>query len=269
MYIYHQLNGYSLLGVVFLLGQAIGRDKTFCSHPDVVRTLTNPPTPFCSLSGSKPHSCKFTCTHKCALACGHTHAMSCMHRLTHIHTHYYALKCSHNTSTQAHIDAFPLYILTGFVFQFTVGVLTGCWLAQLTYMVILLYFPFFGERTLKKKKKLYHAVSLVAIITLSLISPVVALAKFNYVTIWFPPLMCFPRSQDWVFYSMVLPLSILVAIGVILCILLIRAIHKVSVLIDCCLSVCTSGHRVVYTEQQVCLECGVINWLCTMSNNRN
>ena len=84
----------SPLGVVFLLGQAIGREKAFCSHPDVVRTLANPPTPFCSLSGSKPHSCKFTCTHKCALAYDHTHAMSCTHRLTHINTHYYAFNCT-------------------------------------------------------------------------------------------------------------------------------------------------------------------------------
>ena len=116
------------------------------------------------------------------------------------------------------------------MFQFTSGVLLGCWVAQLTYMVILLYFPFFGERTLKKKKKLYHAVSLVAIITLSLISPVVALAKFNYVTSRFPPLLCLPSNQDWVFYAMVLPICILVAVGAIFCMLLVRAIHKVSVL---------------------------------------
>ena len=194
----------------------------------MVRTLANPPTPFCSLSGSKPQSCKFTCTHKCALTCGHTHAMSCMHRLTHIHTHYYSLNCSHNTSMHTwHISS--LYTVTGFVLQFILAVITGCWLAHLTYMVILLHFPFFGERTLKKKKKLYHAVSLVAIITLSLISPVVALAKFNYITIRFPPFICLPSNQNWVFYSMALPLCIFMAIGAIFCILLVRAIHKVSV----------------------------------------
>ena len=120
--------------------------------------------------------------------------------------------------------------VSGFVFQFAFGVILGCWLAQLTYMVILLYFPFFGERTLKKKKKLYHAISIVVIITLSLISPVVTLAWFNYVIVRFPPLMCLPSNQDWIFYSMVLPGSIVMATGTIFCILLIRAIHKVSVL---------------------------------------
>ena len=51
---------YIIIGVVLLLGHAIGRERAFCSHPDVVRTLTSPPTPFCSISGKKPHVCKYT-----------------------------------------------------------------------------------------------------------------------------------------------------------------------------------------------------------------
>ena len=47
-------------------------------------------------------------------------------------------------------------IFSGFVHQFTAGVVLGCGLVHLTYMVILWYFPFFGERTLKKKKN--HAL---------------------------------------------------------------------------------------------------------------
>ena len=84
---------------------------------------------------------------------------------------------------------------SGFVFQFGVGVILGCWVAQLVYMVILLHFPFFGERALTKKKTYFHVVSLVLIISLSLIGPVVALARFNYVTIRFPPFLCLPSSQ--------------------------------------------------------------------------
>ena len=106
----------------------------------------------------------------------------------------------------------------------------GCWVAQLVYMVILLHFPFFGERKLKKKKTYFHVVSLVVIISLSLIGPVVALARFNYVTIRFPPFICFPSNQDWLFYSFGLPISIFTATGIILCILLTRAVHKVSLL---------------------------------------
>ena len=102
----------------------------------------------------------------------------------------------------------------------------GCWVAQLVYMVILLHFPFFGERTLTKKKTYFHVVSLVVIISLSLIGPVVALARFNYVTIRFPPFICLPSNQDWVFYSFALPISICTGTGVILCILLTRAVHR-------------------------------------------
>ena len=130
---------------------------------------------------------------------------------------------------------------SGFVLQFGVGVILGCWVAQLVYMVILLHFPFFGERTLTKKKTYFHVVSLVVIISLSLIGPVVALARFNYVTIRFPPFICLPSNQDWVFYSFALPISICTATGIILCILLTRAVHKVSVLngIYMHLAVCT------------------------------
>ena len=127
------------------------------------------------------------------------------------------------------------------MFQLGVGVILGCWVAQLVYMVILLHFPFFGERTLTMKKTYFHVVSLVLIISLSLIGPVVSLAQFNYVTIRFPPYLCLPSSQDWVFYSFALPISIFTSTGVILCILLIRAVHKVSVLtgISMYLAVCT------------------------------
>ena len=130
---------------------------------------------------------------------------------------------------------------SGFVFQFGVGVILGCWVAQLVYMVILLHFPFFGERTLKKKKTYFHVVSLVVIIILSLIGPVVALARFNYRTVRFPTFICLSSNQDWVFYSFALPISIFTATGVILCILLTRAVHKVSVLtgIYMHLAVCT------------------------------
>ena len=139
----------------------------------------------------------------------------------HIHIITHDVHCSPHSYIFSFLDS-------GYMFQFTFAMLMGCWVAQLTYMVLLLYFPFFGERTLKKKKNIYHAVSLVVIITLSLISPTVALVRFPYVTVRFPPLICLPSSMDWAFYSMGLPLSILLAIGIIFCVLLIRAIHKVS-----------------------------------------
>ena len=47
----------SLLGMVLLLGPAIGREKLFCSYPDVVRTVSNPPTFFCSFSGTANCTC--------------------------------------------------------------------------------------------------------------------------------------------------------------------------------------------------------------------
>ena len=131
----------------------------------------------------------------------------------------------------------------------------GCWVAQLVYMVILLHFPFFGERTLTMKKTYFHVVSLVVIISLSLIGPVVALARFNYVTIRFPPFLCLTSSQDWVFYSFGLPISIFTSTGVILCILLIRAVHKVSVLTG--IHTCTylyALYSVFSNRLYVCLE---------------
>ena len=157
------------------------------------------------------------------------------------------------TGVTLYIDV--LISSSGFVFQFAIGAILGCWVAQLVYMVILLHFPFFGERALTKKKTYFHVVSLVLIISLSLIGPVVALARFNYVTIRFPPFICLPSSQNWVFYSFGLPISIFTATGVILCILLIRAVHKVSVLTS--IHTCTylyALYSVFSNRLYVCLE---------------
>ncbi len=156
------------------------------------------------------------------------------------------------TGVTLYIDV--LISSSGFVFQFAIGAILGCWVAQLVYMVILLHFPFFGERKLKKKKTYFHVVSLVVVISLSLIGPVVALARFNYVTIRFPPFICLPSNQDWVFYSFGLPISIFTATGIILCILLTRAIHKVSVLtVSIHVHICM--HYTVFSNVlHVCLE---------------
>ena len=51
-FIYLYMLDQFLPDVVMLLGPAIGRERAFCSHPDVVRTLSSPPTFFCSLSGT-------------------------------------------------------------------------------------------------------------------------------------------------------------------------------------------------------------------------
>ena len=139
-------------------------------------------------------------------------------------------------------------IFSGFLHQFTAGVVLGCGLVHLTYMVILCYFPFFGERTLKKKKNLFHAYCLIATVTLSLISPVVALARFSYVPTHFPPLLCLSNNQNWMFYSLGLPGVIILAIEVTLCILLIRAIHKVRV--DC-VSICTVYTHIIAMHGQI------------------
>jgi hypothetical protein len=40
-----------MIGVLILLPFVIGRGVLFCSYDDIVRTLHNPPTPFCSFSG--------------------------------------------------------------------------------------------------------------------------------------------------------------------------------------------------------------------------
>ena len=101
------------------------------------------------------------------------------------------------------------------------------WVMHLIYITVLLAFPIFGEQKLKKWSRIIHALIVTSALLLSLIGPISVVSTTGYVTITFPPVICYPGSMNAVFYSMIFPSSILFCTGVILMILIIRQIHKV------------------------------------------
>ena len=68
-------------------------------------------------------------------------------------------------------------------------------------------------------------------IALPLPAPILALIydKYQYVVTSFPSVSCLPYNSDFMFYSMVLILDILLALALCLFILLFWAVHKVRI----------------------------------------
>jgi uncharacterized membrane protein len=116
--------------------------------------------------------------------------------------------------------------ICGFLFHFGIMAPILIWVMHLIYITVLLAFPIFGEQKLQKWSRIIHVLIVASALLLTLIGPISVVSTTGYVTITFPPTICFPGSVNAVFYSMIFPSSILFCTGVILMILIIRQIHK-------------------------------------------
>ena len=57
-----------------------------------------------------------------------------------------------------------------------------------------------------------------------------SLPDWGYVVHQFPPFLCTPQNQMFWYYSAILPLNILIAIGVSLFVLMLWKLHKVRII---------------------------------------
>ena len=121
-----------------------------------------------------------------------------------------------------------LPVCTGFLFHFSVVAMSFMWFIHLAYVAILFKFPFFG-RTLVKKARLVHAVSVPTVLLLCLIGPTVTLLWCGYFTARFPSIFCLPSNMDVLFYSIAAPLNILAVLTVAVTLGAVWEIHKVCV----------------------------------------
>ena len=98
-------------------------------------------------------------------------------------------------------------------------------------MIVLLQFPFFGERKLTKRSVTtkIHVVSVVSILLLQLLWPLITLSAFQYDIISFPPFIGQPGNMDLLFYTVVVPSIVAGGSGIILMVILIFMIRKVGV----------------------------------------
>ena len=97
-------------------------------------------------------------------------------------------------------------------------------------MIVLLQFPVFGNKKLRKRSVTItiHVVAVVSILLFQLLWPVITLSAFQYDTIRFPPLIGQPGNMDLLFYTVVVPATGAVGSGVVMLVILIFLIHQVS-----------------------------------------
>ena len=84
-------------------------------------------------------------------------------------------------------------------------------------------------KKLKTHSKVVHIAVVSACILLSIIGPIVALAKYSYVVIRVPALTCSPNDLDFVFYTLILPCVLLIATSTSFLVLLFWTVYKVCI----------------------------------------
>ena len=98
---------------------------------------------------------------------------------------------------------------------------------HIIHIWISIAFPYFAKK-LKKREKVTHITVVLLVVVISLVGPVVSIAKYPYIVPRLPTLVCFSSDLNWTFYSLILPCSIIFALASTFLILLFNATYKVS-----------------------------------------
>ena len=101
------------------------------------------------------------------------------------------------------------------------------WFLHLFHLFLGIQFPFWSRFMGEKKWKIrLHIVELISAIFLSGVAPTAFVSASEYILGRFPPLFALPSSEV-AFYTIMLPLSIILAVGVNLAFYSFWTIHKV------------------------------------------
>ena len=82
-------------------------------------------------------------------------------------------------------------------------------------------------KKLKTHSKVVHIAVLPTCILLSMLGPIITLAKYKYIVTRVPGLACLPDDIDFAFYSLICPCVILVATSTSFLVLLFWTVYKV------------------------------------------
>ena len=118
----------------------------------------------------------------------------------------------------------------GILFHYGTSTPYMFWVVHISYMIVLLQFPVFGNKKLRKRSVTVtiHVIAVVAILLFQLLWPIITLAGFQYDIIRFPPLIGQTSNMDLLFYTIVVPATVAVGSGVVLLVILIFIIHQVG-----------------------------------------
>ena len=118
----------------------------------------------------------------------------------------------------------------GATFQFCLILMSIFWLFHLFHVFLKVVFPVKSRflTTRKWNRKLHIAEILVSILISALGPATVWIAGIKYGFSFFPPLLCLPTSRAFVFYTMSVPLMILLTLGLNMTATIIWTLLKVS-----------------------------------------
>ena len=86
-------------------------------------------------------------------------------------------------------------------------------------------------KKLKTHSKVVHIAVISTCTVLSILGPIVTLAKYKYVVIRVPALACTPDDLDLIFYSLILPCVLLIATSTSFLVLLFWTVYKVCIVV--------------------------------------
>ena len=86
-------------------------------------------------------------------------------------------------------------------------------------------------KKLRTHSKVVHIAVVSTCILLSILGPIVTLAKYKYVVIRVPALTCTPDDLDLIFYSLILPCVLLIATSTSFLVLLFWTVYKVCIVV--------------------------------------
>ena len=101
------------------------------------------------------------------------------------------------------------------------------WFLHLFHLFLGVVFPFWSQFLKEKKWKIrLHIVEVLGAVTLCGLAPSILVASSGYMLARFPPLFTLP-SREVLFYTVEVPLVIIIAVGVNLTFYTFLSIHKV------------------------------------------
>ena len=108
------------------------------------------------------------------------------------------------------------------------------WIFNISAIYWKVQFPFHSRFYDKTKKTRYvHGACVVAALLISIISPVTFAIKGGFAFARFPPITCLGRNIDAIFYTLVLPNTVLYAAGTTVLLLILWKIRKVNYVYTC------------------------------------
>ena len=119
-------------------------------------------------------------------------------------------------------------LTVGAVFHWSFVLMSTFWLLHLIHLFIKIYLPIWSRKLDRKQTKIIlHVTEVLGAFILCGLAPIVYVSVSEYSFGRFPPMLCVP-SRTVTFYTMCLPMCVLLGSGVILAVIMFWMLHKVS-----------------------------------------